>query len=529
MQKKINWKRIIWTLSILVLCYSDQQIGSVPGEPQLVFHNVAVIAVGVIALTHYPLRSYLKWPYLIGAVISAIAGYFAVQWGNSHSYYPKRFQSIVILTIVFGFLLLRTAQAYIFEKKRFSVNRIVLLVYGIFLLLACLSRYDTYWDKIYLGCYGLIFLTAFTEKELKTLANALADGIIIGFILLQGLAFIHRPYDMLRYLGMYANTNMNSLLYQVSYCAFLARFCLLEADKEESGKWQKLKTVWKWCCFVLACSMWGFVLLTMCRSAMMAMGAVTLAAFIWLLYRNNIHRVRNGIRYIALLALCSAVCFPLAYASARFLPAVFDDPWYFYEGMSDSRVTADDPWDSPKFTKWEDVLRENFGRMADLFELFSRSQQEEERTPWLLCSSGVPRLTAAASGGNKSTSIRMVIYSHYFHSLNLWGHLAAENGVQVTENYFAPHAHDVFLQYAFNYGILAGIFFLCHVILVIIFLWRAAAGSRQDRIIPLFLFLSVLVFGLTETMWQNGMLSNTLMLFLPVLASERKGSGRKRR
>lgn len=528
MQKTINWKRIIWTLSILVLCYSDQQIGSVPGEPQLVFNNVPVIAVGVIALTNYPLRSYLKWPYYVGAAVSAIAGSLAVQWGNSHSYYPKRFQSTVVLVIVFGFLLLRTLQAYIFEKKKLSISCPVLLMYGVFLLFACLSRYDVYWDKIYLGCYALIFLTAFSEADLKTLANALADGIIIGFFLMQGLAFIHRPYDMLRYLGMYANTNMNSLLYQVSYCAFLARFCLLEGDRAQDGKWRKLKTVWKWCCFVLACSMWGFVLLTMCRSAMMGMAVVTLIAFVWLLYRRNAHRVRTGIRYFVLFALCSAVCFPLAYASARFLPAWFDDPWYFYEGMSEERVTADDPWDSPKFTDWEDVLRENFGRMTDLLDLFSRSQDGEEGEHYLLCSNGVPKIAAAASGSEKSTSIRMVIYSHYFHSLNLRGHLTAENGVQVTEDYYAPHAHNIFLQYAFNYGILAIIFFLGYVILVILFLGRAAFGADRDRLIPLFLFVSVMVFGLTEVMWRNGMLSNTLMLFLPVLVSERKAFGRKK-
>jgi len=43
--------------------------------------------------------------------------------------------------------------------------------------------------------------------------DGLANGIILGFFLIQIFAYGFRPYDEVRYKGAYSNCNVNSLMY----------------------------------------------------------------------------------------------------------------------------------------------------------------------------------------------------------------------------------------------------------------------------------------------------------------------------
>lgn len=125
---------------------------------------------------------------------------------------------------------------------------------------------------------------------------------------------------------------------------------------------------------------------------------------------------------------------------------------------------------------------------------------------------------------SNSVTARFTIYRHYLSQLNLRGHADSENGVQVSKNYFAPHAHNVILQYAFNYGIPAGLVFL---------IYLAASGIRllavciRDKantslLMALLLFASIAAFGMTELIWRYGQLSHTLLFLLPCFAWRRR-------
>ena len=120
----------------------------------------------------------------------------------------------------------------------------------------------------------------------------------------------------------------------------------------------------------------------------------------------------------------------------------------------------------------------------------------------------------------KSTTYRIHIYRHYISMLNRNGHLDQENGIQVSEGYYAPHAHNLILQYCFNYGLPAGILFI--IIFIIgtgIKLLLNAFGKREKRnphsIVALLFFTGIIVFGLTEIMWQGGQFSALLLYIIP--------------
>ena len=43
---------------------------------------------------------------------------------------------------------------------------------------------------------------------------------------------------------------------------------------------------------------------------------------------------------------------------------------------------------------------------------------------------------------------------HYLRELNFWGHTRENQGFQMFANYWIGHAHNIYLQYATDFGLL---------------------------------------------------------------------------
>lgn len=598
-------KRILFTICILFFCLADQRVGSAMGQIQLVYVNAVTVMVGIMILAHYPLRSYGKLPYGIWGGLCLIWVPLVYLYWKDRVIYQMRLPVVLLMAVIYGFVLLRTAYAWFWEKQRPRMHPALIWLFFLFLLTVAFSRYNYHWNLLYFASYLLLYLTPLEKEDYKALGNGIIDGIAIGFFLIQGTADVIRPYDTLRYLGLYSNPNMNALFYQLAYAAFLARFCVLE---KQSGKLSGGKFLIKWFSFFMAASLWNYLFLTMCRSAMLGMGAVSIAASIYCFmgkrtagkpypsdrqagktaFADAMRRGGKVLLRFATMLLLIVGTFPLVYGSVRRLPAYFDSPVYFFEGYSEDRIVKGDPPDSPKYISWQQVLEANFGRLKQLLpqkdtkaavpdknilqetlsqdEMTATDMQQGENAYSGAAAADIQQGENAYNGAaaadiqqgenaqkepaaadiqqeeniqdeqtdnlqeepkqeENSAAIRLVIYKHYLSSLNLTGHKETENGIQVTEEYYAPHAHDLFLQYAFNYGIPGGILFF--LFMAGSFLCLAANCRRMGKQrkphsegnpAPFFLFLAILIFGLTEITWRSGMLSNTLLFLLPCFA-----------
>lgn len=288
--------------------------------------------------------------------------------------------------------------------------------------------------------------------------------------------------------------------------------------------------------FLFACAMWSFVLLTMCRSAILGMAAATLLGGGITLWKQRGKRLQKGLVYVCGMVLVSVLSFPIVYGAVRYLPPVFHHPIWFMMEYSEEKVHSWDAYDSEKYTDWRDVLQENFGRIFTDFTISKPSARVDSQFPPLL--TAMQFFPASAAGevtmppeptpspenstpaGTRSVSARLTIYQQYLSRLNLWGHADSENGVQVTESYFAPHAHNVILQYAFNYGLPAGLVFLTYLAVSGIRLLFACIHDKANTspLVALLLFASITVFGMTELIWRYGQLSHTLLFLLPCFA-----------
>ena len=99
------------------------------------------------------------------------------------------------------------------------------------------------------------------------------------------------------------------------------------------------------------------------------------------------------------------------------------------------------------------------------------------------------------------------------------GHLNKENGVLLTAYYAALHAHNLYLQQAFNFGVPVGILFEVYLVLNPICLFRKAWKSQSSCNMSLLLWLvNGCAFGLFEMMWANGYLAFTLLFLTTCIA-----------
>lgn len=521
-------KKSFYFLCFFIFCICDQRIGSASGEIQLVCPNVVLIVLCCISLSHYSLSSFRRLSFLILSIVCALGAALVLYFGWPGTYYHYQLLSGVIAAVLYCFVLMQTFFALFSQRRLPHGNRLSLGILSVLLVLMLLSKHDRYIGALLCLSVVLIYLTDFTEQECEWMLKALGGAVLAAFFVLQGLAFVFRPYDTLRYLGMYANTNMNALLYQMAYCVFLGNFCILEVKKGNP--------LLKWGSFCFACAMWSFVLLTMCRSAILGMAAATLLGGGITLWKQRGKRLQKGLVYVCGMVLVSVLSFPIVYGAVRYLPPVFHHPIWFMMEYSEEKVHSWDAYDSEKYTDWRDVLQENFGRIFTDFTISKPSARVDSQFPPLL--TAMQFFPASAAGevsmppeptpspenstpaGTRSVSARLTIYQQYLSRLNLWGHADSENGVQVTESYFAPHAHNVILQYAFNYGLPAGLVFLTYLAVSGIRLLFACIHDKANTspLVALLLFASITVFGMTELIWRYGQLSHTLLFLLPCFA-----------
>lgn len=546
-QKK-HLKKYFYFLCFFILCICDQQIGSASGEIQLVCPNIVLMVLSCLALSHYPLSSFRRRWFWIPAVICVAGAGLALCliWPNIYFHY--QLISGVIAAVLYGCVLIQTVHAIFSAKRIPRGNHLGLGLLGLLLIWILLSHYDKYNGFLLCLSVVLMYLTDFTDQECDWMLGSLGGAVLTAFFVFQGLAFVFRPYDTLRYLGLYANTNINALFYQIVYCVFLGSFCILEQKKEHR--------ILKWGSFCFACAMWSFVLLTMCRSAMLGMAAATVLGFGITLWKQRRARLPRCLVYVCGLIFGSVLSFPVVYGAVRYLPAAFHHPIWFGNEYSEEKVHSWDPYDSEKYTDWRDVLQENFGRFvpkaagaspgpdSEVFSMPSGEQEEMsfvlDGAPVILLASGdvgaIPdeavlgeaaAETVTPEGGTSeeenSVAARIAIYRHYLSLLNLRGHTESENGIWLG-NFYAPHAHNIILQYGFNYGLPAGLLLLAYLIASGMRYLILCIRNRADTVflLGLLLFASIAAFGMVEVVWRYGQLSHTLLMLLPRFAWQRK-------
>lgn len=275
--------------------------------------------------------------------------------------------------------------------------------------------------------------------------------------------------------------------------------------------------------FFMAAVSISFLLYTGGRSALL--GAILAAAVIYIGYdifvRKSFYRfLVHGVLFL----ICIAVTFPLVYGGIRYFPTVLHHPiWFEGEYGENSSVRSYDPWDSSRYTTFERAVYENLGRILQVIgiDLNKWREKTESSSVWGL------KVYAMEDGHTEGTAenpytapgldvegameLRRAIHGYYLRHLNLFGHDEAERGFYIyrrEQAEWVEHAHNMFLQIAYDYGILSGVLFT---VIYGYHLWQALR-SRSWRGLACAAFLAaILGFGMFEMAVVSGQITVSLM------------------
>ena len=519
-------RRLLYALCFFMFCVIDQRTKTCSGLDGWLetFRDLTGVVMAVVIMSHYRLEDFRKRkvPYLVWSVVSVAGGIVAIWWGKNNYYFFNDWIVKVIDVILFGYILIHTFISVVLEKQYPKLNKKFTITWLVMMVLMIVSRSTYIWPFCYLVMFGCFYLTDYSKEEQDDLFQGMLDGIILGFFLLQGLCFVFRPYDVVRYTGIHNNPNLNALFYLEVLAAVFTK--IVYVTKHQSSKWVRLY-YWVGAGVVLS-----FELLTIGRAGWLT-AIIFVGLFLWFLCK--IQASKRWLKNLLALSLCVVLTFPLCFATVRYLPPVFHHPVWFWGEWSEQRVHSWDPWDSEKFIDIDEYFDAALGRIAESFEnLLEHSPLAIKSEAAELASDGVPATEATIEvvqeqlPPNKipvlttyeETSdafiVRSTIYNYYLKHLNILGHPYEEQGFQLAEYYWIGHAHNIFLQYGTDFGIPVMILFLALIV------WGSFSVAKKfKRILSaqsaggiLFLLIPAL-FGMFEYSWGVGSLTIT-MLFI---------------
>lgn len=508
---KGNRLRIFYAMCFVALCVVNNAVGSQPGRVQFVAVNLSGLVVATIIFSAYRFKDFLKPAYYVWAAVSVVGGVCAILWGAHNYPYWGRWCTAVLNVAVYGFIIIRLVIKFFAEKQVKPIRLISLSLWTLMIILMVVSPHESVWPLWYGVMFLSLYLSDFDVFHTKALLNGLMDGIIVGFVLIQGAAFAFRPYDLFRYHGFFTNPNMTALFYIVVYAVFVTKWCLSTQQCKKILE----QSIWA----VLSCAMFGFVFLTGSKAALAAMAVITIVFLISVVCLSK-KKIVSFIKYCLIIGVLAIASIPVTYVLVRYLPTVHLHPIYFEGEYSESKVLPGESWDSEKYISFSTFMHVNLGRFLWFIDF-----DEEESTAEMGANDKENNIEEKERINdeylfNDADSLnpieeRLAIYGYYFKHLNLFGHSSSKDGVPITPYYTIPHAHNWILQMSFSYGIIAGILLLYMTVQYMILVIRAFITKNYGfACLVGSIIATFFVFGFFEVSWAVGQIQFLLFFML---------------
>lgn len=497
-------KRMLYTICFFLFCLIDQRTKTGSGMDGAIetFRNLTGVVMAVIIFSHYQWNEIIahKLHYIIWTVAAVSAGAAYVVLGQPLQYYANGRFVAALDVLLFGYVLIHTFYSAVVEKKVPKMDRKLLILWLVMMLLMIFSRSDYIWPLCYLVMFGCFYLTDYTAEEREDLFQGALNGILLSFFIFQGYCCVFRPYDDVRYAGIYNNANINALYYMVVLAVVFIR--ILETTANKSRKY--LRVIY----WLGAGVIYTLIFMTIGRTAWLVSFLLGILFLILYCGRQSIKKyITSGL----LLVLCFTIMFPVTFGLVRYLPPVFHHPVWFWGEWSEDKVHSWDPWNSEKYVDIEEVIENAVGRTSEI------TGGIVGKSPFVLHVSAQETLREQSvlkteEEYNSSLLVRKTIYTQYLSRLNLLGHTRDDQGFQLGPYFWVGHAHNIFLQYATDFGIPMAVVFVILVIASCVKLIKTYRKEKDIAAIAGFLFVLIPVtFGMLEYSWGVASLTITMM------------------
>ncbi len=515
--RKVSYKRILQVLLFALFPIVDFCRTSTNAWQMMLAAQLVGLVLNGIMVLHYGIKRFLKWYNLLWIVASGIAigtmpFWFYEEAIKYHYLYETWFAFVNVA--VLGMILTQVLIDVFKRNKDFSVKKknkggvLLFILWFSYILLATLMKDNSFRPEFDLIYFGIFYFVSFTKEELKELFDDLLDGILLGFSVLQLIAFFFRPYvdGFMRYRGMYYNSNLFDLI-----CLLMVIVILFKMTRVRRNKIRRRD-------YILWSLYYGMVF----SMIVFSLGRVSmaLAIGITILYGCIIFVIEKQswkklIPKAGLLFVAVCVALPLTFFMSSYLPRVFEKP-IIHPG---EEVLLGDLDQEDNYVSVDELLEGLVGRFSRLLKYNIEEAEEVKTEPEDLepldpdWEHKTYYLTTKHYSG---VEIRLAIWRTYADQLNMNGHIGEQWELWVSPYFKASHPHNVFLMQLFMYGIPSGLLFIAWSISYLYLAFRYMLKEKEQLYFA-FAFLVVLLlfgFGTFDTCWMNGQMSWVLLMFM---------------
>lgn len=415
--------------------------------------------------------------------------------------------------VLAGIVILNTLRLLFTGRiKRISAPYGILV--GVFFVLIILYRNTRGWPIFLVCAFTLYYLRMASGVKRTVLLHNIVNGILLHFMLTVGYCLLHRPYMYFRYYRYpfhFHTVTISAVYLALAVCAALIKFL------DAYGRRPSLAGTYKELAVLGISTM--YLLFTLSRTGYLAVLVTAVVVVPTAFFAGKTlplrEKWRRFLRGIGLMALSVMIGFPVMFTAQRTVPAVAADIRAHEIEEFPTELLHGRDTDSYYYITIErfvqtfqmKVLGLPEEKCVNAFLYFSRGNGESEyRSPYLeeggeILLASAEDMAAAEQAEEEAsyTNGRLYIFGRYYERLNNTGH--GDMGVMEPDGNYLAHAHNIYLQVAYDHGIfVGGVFILLGIgtLVQAVFYYRRHREDRECALFPLALLLLFAVAGLTE-------------------------------
>lgn len=379
-------------------------------------------------------------------------------------------------------------------KIAFNKTAVLWTVMTVFMLLSQ-TRFKV-WPLWYYFMFGLFYITPYTIKDRELLFDSMIDGSLIAFYIMQIISFFLRPFNDARYQGMHTDWNISALYYLIIFLMCLFKLHILNEKNGKKGQ----KLFYEGTTAVTLC----LQIMTGCRTAWVTSAVVILLYGIFVLIkREKISFLKSILRGMRLVVLTVLLFVPVFFC-ARYL-----------KPLSPAEILSVEEYGVIRdYTELDEFLENTFQRVYRIFGGIKEKDTDESATAVM---EGTDANATPQWIKDPASRERYQIYVTYLSHTTWVGGLTFDDSDGTMY-----HAHNLWIQMAYTYGIPVGILCVVMAVVLIVNNYRKMKYNEKNPygIIGFFVTLVFFIYGLMECVWMIGQLTLFLVYFAQCPLSE---------
>lgn len=464
--------------------------------------NTVFMLFGVFVLLTLKLRQVVNAASILWGILIIPAGmaYCHLKGPDEHALEAARVMAAAVF--VWGIVLIHTLRGI----KKFREQKIKIPLaacFGVMCIFMLVNSHGKPWPFLMAITFTLFYLQNYTEEEKDRIIHNMINALLIHFFFMVVMCCLYRPYHYYRFsrYPMWFHTVASTGMY-LSIVAAAALLRLFLAMRNSGTVFRKAWKEWMLNGVVLV-----YIALALPRTAMVAVFGMwmVLAVGAAIVYRP---KVRYYAQVAAVMLLSLILSIPVVYTMTRCIPAAVNKPVYLSEAEDfDGAIREGEAPDSDNYMYFRALVRMWANRLwvpEEFIQKYLEDKVSISEPFSILAEVASEELTglpakSETSGVNEMSNGRIAIFKDYLEHLNWSGH--PEMGRDGDYEMLSGHAHNSFIQNAFDFGIPAGILLLL-LILIMIFdaVYRIWTGKERSekQFMQLLAGCAFLLVSLTE-------------------------------